>query len=225
MYGNGTALTRKQCDSYDEPEGPPLPARIGLRGFPEADYFNRDESLYFDVPPELETAGPAPNVTYMTGFGAADPVSTIVASALTSVFNRHPKDKERAAQAAQSLSAARNGDQSALNWIIGQMTGSADDFGKQVYTQAYNTLRSEGRIGSDGRTLVTTSALAPGAPSVVAVAPGAGGVPGSPNQVTPGTVVPTAAGLFGGGGLQTLALVGLGAFVLSKVAGGKRRRR
>lgn len=84
MYaGKNTALALKQSGSYDDDEGPPAPTpRAGFRGFPEQDYWNRDLSLYLDVPPGLETGTSQPNIEYAPLFnGFAGYVRRVAARA------------------------------------------------------------------------------------------------------------------------------------------------
>lgn len=84
------ALLEKRATSSDaEDETGVVLMPRGLKGYPETDYFNRDLSMYLDIPQYLETATAAPNTEYAgvsgyyrrRGFGSAAPaiIGTAVA--------------------------------------------------------------------------------------------------------------------------------------------------
>ena len=138
----------------------------------------------------------ATNTLAAAGAAASNPIGTVI-GVVAGLFSSHPKDAQRAKEAQDNLVAARNGSQAALDWIIGQTTGSADDFGKNAYKAVYQQLKSEGRIAGDGKTLITapqTGLTQGGKPIIQQIAdafalpvPGATPTSGSQASIASGT--------------------------------------
>lgn len=260
MYNADRALRQKQADSYEHPEGPPPPARIsiaspiglnwGFRGIPETDYWNRDESLYFDIPPELETGGAnvnsayaASNTRFKSGFAAASGTGTVLGTAvagpaggiLGGIVGGLFKGSSTPAALAQNAGwyrAAQAGDRVALANLLAfsgrsplpNQRGYARQAAKDDAWAKYNQLLASGMAPADPATADgiprSGTYTLPPGPPATGADGSGGGIVGSPHQ--PG-VTTVQAGMFGFDP-KTLIIGGVVLFALSKVLNGKRRR-